>query len=289
MRKTQLGSTDVEVSAIGLGAMHLSLAGRPPEDEAVSVVHRALEEGITFIDTADAYCRDEGDKHHNERLLRKALDTYEGETRRVVVATKGGSMRPDGQWTRNGRPEHLREAIRTSYEVLGGSRPIALWQHHAPDPEVPVEESLQAAREAVEEGLIRYVGVSNYSVEEIERAREVVDVVSVQNRYNPWHRKPESDGVLDYCTREGLTFLAYSPLGGRRRAKQIGDYKGIAELAREKDCSPHQLVLAWLMRTSCVLPIPGATRPESIADSARAVELALTEEEARRVSAAAEA
>lgn len=287
MRTTQIGNTDLTVSAIGLGAMHLSLKGRPPEAQAFAVLHRALDMGVTFIDTADAYCIDEQDKHHNEALIRRALDAYEGDTSTVVVATKGGLMRTGGEWPRNGDPDHLRRAIRESHEALGGRGPITLWQHHAPDPEVPVDRSLQATREAVDAGLIRHVGVSNYSVEQIERARDVVDVVSVQNRYSPWHRAPEHDGVLDYCEREGLTFLPYSPLGGRSRAKSLDEYEDIAALAREKDISPQRLVLAWLMaKAACILPIPGVSRIESVEDSIPAVDVHLTEDEVRRVDRA---
>ena len=119
MRTKELGSTGVHLSAMGFGAMHLSLSGRPDEDEAIAVVHHILDRGVNFIDTADAYCTDEHDKHHNERLLHKALTTYEGDTSAVHVATKGGLMRPDGRWTRNGTPDHLRQTIRESVEALG--------------------------------------------------------------------------------------------------------------------------------------------------------------------------
>ncbi len=284
MQTTTLGPTDLRVSVIGMGAMWLSLEGRPSREDAIAVVHAALDSGVTLLDTADSYCRDEGDKHHNEHLLREALNAYDGSVEDVVVATKGGLMRPHGRWTRNGQPEHLRQTIRESHAALGGERPIALWQHHAPDDDVPVEDSLQPVKEAVQEGLIRQVGVSNYTVDEIERAREVVEVVSVQNQYSPWHRRPEKSGVLDYCEREGLTFLPYSPLGGGERSKRLGSYDGLAALAQEKGVSAQQLVLAWLRQQSpCVVPIPGASRPESIRDSAQAADLSLSEDEARRL------
>lgn len=286
MQTRTLGPTSTEISVIGFGAMHLSLAGRPPEDRAIAVLHRVLDLGVTFIDTADSYCRDERDKHHSERLIRKALETYDGDTSNVVVATKGGLMRPDGRWTRNGDPDHLRQTIRESCDALGGA-PLDCWQHHAPDANVPVEESLEAAREAVEEGLIRHVGVSNYSVEQIERAREVVDVVSVQNQYSPWHRQPEQDGVLAYCEREGLAFLPWSPLGGRSRAKSLSELEGLTALADGKGISPQRLVLAWLMAKSpCVVPIPGATRMTTAEDSIAAAEVTLSDEEVQRVERA---
>lgn len=287
MKTTTLGNTTLEVSAIGFGAMHLSLAGRPPEAQGLDVLHRVLDLGVTFIDTADAYCRDEDDKHHNEHIVRKALATYAGDTDQVVVATKGGCMRPGGRWTSNGNPEHLRQTIRESHAALGGDRPITLWQHHAIDPNYTIETSLAPVREAVRDGLIRYVGVSNYSVEQIRRARDVVEVVSVQNQYSPWHRRPEQNGVLDYCEQEGLTFLPWSPLGGRSRAKSLGEIDGLASLAQEKGVSPQRLVLAWLMaRSPCILPIPGSSRRANTEDSLAAVAMSLTEDEVRRVDEA---
>jgi pyridoxine 4-dehydrogenase len=177
----------------------MSLSNRPSESRSLNVIHRALKLGITFIDTADSYCKDESDKHHNERLIHKALQTYDGDTSKVIVATKGGLMRPNGNWTRNGNPKHLRETIRISFEALGGNKPIDVWQYHAPDPDYTIEESLTPAKEAQQAGIVRFVGVSNFSVEQIQRARDVIDIVSVQNQYNPWYRQPEFDGVLEYC------------------------------------------------------------------------------------------
>lgn len=284
METKQLGNTEVTISAIGLGGMPMSLSSRPPESQSIAVIHRALDLGVTFIDTADSYCQDESDKHHNERLIHKALEQYEGDTSQVTVATKGGLMRPQGSWTRNGNPERLRETIRTSFEALGGSNAIALWQYHAPDTNYTIEESLKPAKEAVEEGLIRFVGVSNFSVEQIKRARDVVEIVSVQNQYNPWHRQPEFDGVLEYCEQEGLTFLPWSPLGGSRRVSHLEDIPVIANLANEKGISVYQIVLAWLRAKSpCIIPIPGASKISSLEDSVHAVEVKLSEDEVKQI------
>ena len=284
METKQLGNTGVYVSAIGLGGMPMSLRDRPPESQAINVIHRALDLGITIIDTADSYCKDESDKHHNERLIHKALSNYNGDVSNVVVATKGGLMRYGGNWTRNGEPKHLRETIRASFEALGGAKPIDVWQYHAPDPNYTIEEALTPAKEAVEAGLIRFVGVSNFSVEQIKRARDVVDIISVQNQYNPWYRQPEFDGVLEYCEHEGLTFLPWSPLGGRSRVSRLEDFAAIASLAKEKGVSVYCIVLAWLRsKSSVILPIPGAKRTSSIEDSARAVEVKLSEEEVQKI------
>ena len=283
MRTRTIDGTGLDVSAIGFGSMHLSIDGRPSRADAIDVVHRALDLGVTFIDGADSYCLDESDKHHNEELLKEAFDRYDGDLSDVVIATKGGLMRTNGDWPRNGDPDHLRQTIRESVEALGGGS-IQLWQHHGPDPDVPVEQSLEAVREAVDEGLIDHVGVSNYSVDQIERARDIVDVVSVQNQFSLWHQKPLEDGVLEYCDREGLTFLPYSPLGGRRRAKEVGDYDVLNDLAEEKGASPHQIALAWLMaKSSVVLPIPGASRTETLEDSISAVEVSLSNSEVERI------
>lgn len=286
METKQLGNTGVTISAIGLGGMPMSLSSRPPESEAIKVIHRALELGVTLIDTADSYCKDESDKHHNERLIRKALQQYNGDVSHITVATKGGLMRPNGTWTRNGNPDHLRQTIGKSFSVLGGEKPIDLWQYHAPDPDYTIEESLAAAKAAVDEGFIRFVGVSNFSVEQIKRARDVVEIVSVQNQYNPWYRQPEQDGVLEYCENEKLTFLPWSPLGGSRRADKLEDIQAIAELAKEKGVSVYQIVLAWLRtKSTAIVPIPGASKISSIEDSVQAVDVKLSEEEVRRIDA----
>lgn len=277
METKQLGKTGVTVSAIGLGAMPMSIYSRPEESESIPVIHRALDLGINFIDTADSYCRDESDKHHNERLINQALQNYQGDTSNVFIATKGGLMRPSETWTRNGNPQHLRETIRVSFDALGGNKPIDLWQYHSPDPEYTIEESLAPAKEAVEAGMIRFVGVSNFSVEQIKRAQDVVEIISVQNQYNPWNRQPEFDGVLSYCEQENLTFLPWSPYGGSRRHMNLQDFPAIAKLAKEKNVSVYAIVLAWLRsKASCILPIPGASKISSIEDSASAVNINLS-------------
>ena len=284
METKQLGNTGVTISAIGLGGMPMSLSGRPPESQAINVIHKALDQGVTLIDTADSYCQDESDKHHNERLICKALQHYQGDTSQVTIATKGGLMRPNGSWTRNGNPDHLRQTIRVSFEALGGTKPIDVWQYHAPDPNYTIEEALAPAKEAVDEGLIRFVGVSNFSVEQIKQARDVVEIVSVQNQYNPWNRQPESDGVLEYCETEGLTFFPWSPLGGSRRVSKLEDILVIAQLAKEKGVSVYQIVLAWLLAKSpCIVPIPGASKSSSIDDSLQASEVKLSEAEVRKI------
>lgn len=284
METTRLGNTDVNISAIGLGGMPMSIRSRPPEDQSIQVIHRALDLGVTLIDTADSYCQDESDKHHNEKLIAKALKQYQGDVSSVIVATKGGLMRPNGDWTRNGNPDHLRETIKISFESLGGEKPIDVWQYHSPDPNYTIEESLTPAKEAVENGLIRFVGVSNFSVEQIKRARDVVDIVSVQNQYNPWHRQPEKDGVLEYCENNGLTFLPWSPLGGSSRVSKLEDIPAIAKLAKEKGTSVYAVVLAWLRSKSpCIVPIPGASKTSSVEGSVRSLDVKLSPDEVKQI------
>lgn len=284
MQTKQLGKTGVTVSAIGLGGMPMSLSTRPPESESIEVIHRALQAGITFIDTADAYCKDESDKHHNERLIHKALQSYQGDVSQVLVATKGGLMRPGGNWTQNGNPKHLQETIRVSFESLGGQKPIDVWQYHSPDPNYTIQESLTPAKEAVVTGMIRFVGVSNFSVEQIKQAQDVIDIVSVQNQYNPWNRQPEFDGVLEYCENQGLTFLPWSPFGGGRRHTDLKKIPVFSDVAKEKGVSVYCIALAWLgAKSPCILPIPGASKVKSVEDTVRGVDVKLSNEEVQRI------
>ncbi|MBI4239085.1 MAG: aldo/keto reductase [Deltaproteobacteria bacterium] len=286
MSTATLGKTGISISSLGFGAMWLSIDGRPPSEQATAVLQRAVQRGATFIDTADSYCIDEADKHHNERLIAAALSHSQGAAPRIV-ATKGGLIRPEGRWEVNGDPRHLTAAIRHSFEALGGERPIALWQWHAPDPRYPIEESLLPVRQAVKEGLIQHVGLSNVSVEQIKEARDMLDIVSVQNRYSLWHRQPERDGVLAYCERVGLTFFAYSPLGGRLGAKALAGHGLAVELAQHYGVTPQRIALAWLhTKSRCIVPIPGTTRVEAADQLFTQLNLRLTPDEARALEAA---
>jgi aryl-alcohol dehydrogenase-like predicted oxidoreductase len=287
MKQKKLGRANVTVSAVGLGAMPLSLEGRPPEERGIAVIHRALDLGITLIDTADAYCIDERDKHHNERLIAKALNSYGKDTAGLIVATKGGLMRPNGDWVSNGDPKHIEKTIHESYQALGGRRPIPLWQLHAPDPRFELSETLKPVRAAVDGGLIRFVGLSNVDVREIEVAREIVEIVSIQNQYNPWRRAAERDGILAYCEKEGLTFLPWSPLGGSGRVGHLKDLPVLRALSQEWGVSPQRIVLAWMMaRSPAILPIPGASRIHNLEDSAAAGDLECTPADVARLDAA---
>lgn len=284
MHTTILNQTGVSISAIGIGGMRWSIQDRPPEAQSIAVVHAALDAGVTFFDTADSYCLNETDKHHNERLIAKALGSYAGDVSHVHVATKGGLIRPGGRWEVDNCPDRLRETIRESYAALGGQAPIFLWQLHAPDTRYAMRDTFAPIRAAVAAGLIQHVGVSNFSVPHIDAAREFVEIISVQNEYSLWHRAPEEDGVLEYCEKEGLTFLPYRPLGGKERIPALQRHPIVGELARTKRCSPVQLALAWLRAKSpCVVPIPGPTRVESVHECVGAAEMTLTTHDVARL------
>ena len=286
MQQRRLGPDAPEVGAVGFGGMHLSIADRPPEAQAIRTLHAALDGGVTLIDTADVYCLDDADVGHNERLIARALRAWGGDRDRVVVATKGGMTRPGGRWDRDGRPEHLREACERSLRALGVER-IALYQLHAPDPAVPFEESVGALARLREAGRIRWVGLSNVTVAQIETARRIVPVASVQNRLNPFYPEALTDGVLRACTDLGLGFLAYSPTGGGRLNRKLPDHPVVAAVARRRGASPHAVVIAWVLSLSpVVIPIPSSRTPAHAADAASAAGLRLTDADLRELSAA---
>jgi aryl-alcohol dehydrogenase-like predicted oxidoreductase len=276
-----IGRTDV--GAIGLGAMLLSVAGRPGEAQAIRTAHAALDAGVTLIDTADAYCLGGDEVGHNERLIRKALDGWPGDRDRVLVATKGGHTRPGREWGLDGRPEHLRRACEASLRALGVEA-IGLYQFHRPDPKVPFLESVGALAELKAAGKVRMVGLSNVSVDQIRQAREVVEVASVQNEFSPRFRR--SEGELAWCAANRIAFLPWSPLGGMGRGGSLGQgrHRAFAEVAAGHGVSPQQVALAWeLAKAPVVIPIPGARRPESILDSAAAAGLRLSPDDLARL------
>jgi aryl-alcohol dehydrogenase-like predicted oxidoreductase len=270
----------LQVSAIGLGEMPLSLAGRP--DEAVWTIHAALDAGVTLIDTADAYCRDQSDFGHGERLVAKALAAWRGDRDRVLVATKGGHIRPGGSWDLDGRPEYLRQACEASLKALGVEA-IGLYQFHRPDPKVPFTESVGALAELRAAGKVRLVGLSNVSIDQIRQARELVEVASVQNEFSPRFRR--SEGELAWCAANRIAFLPWSPLGGIGRGRDLGGrHRAFADVAEAHGVSPQQVALAWeLAKAPVVIPIPGSSRPETILDSAAAASLRLTADELARL------
>ncbi len=276
MEQRSIGNTTV--SAIGLGAMPLSTKdGRPSSEEAVGVVHAALDAGVTLIDTADAYARDESEFGHNESLVAAALASYGSDAADVLVATKGGHTRSGSDWGLDGSPSYLRRACEDSLRRLGVDA-IGLYQFHRPDPATPWEDSMGALRELADDGLVRMVGISNADIGQIDVARAVVGdaLVSVQNRFSPGWRSSADE--LAHCAQHGLAFLPWSPFGGVRAAGSLGSAApAFAEVAAELDVSVYQVTLAWhLAQADVVVPIPGASRAASIQDSAAATDVQLT-------------
>jgi aryl-alcohol dehydrogenase-like predicted oxidoreductase len=270
---------DLTVHRLGFGAMRITGDGiwGPPRDHdaALAVLRRAVELEVDLIDTADSY-----GPAVSEELIAEALHPY---PRGLVVATKGGLERQGpGQWSRNGRPEHLREACEASLRRLRVDR-IDLYQLHAPDEDVPYEDSVGALAELQAEGKIRHIGVSNVSVAQLEQAREIVDVVSVQNRFNLGDRS--SAAVLEACERHGIGFVPWFPLAAGELAEPGGV---VDEIAERREATPGQVAIAWLLAHSPVmLPIPGTSSVAHLEQNVSAASLVLTDEDLRRLDAAA--
>jgi aryl-alcohol dehydrogenase-like predicted oxidoreductase len=289
------------VSEIGLGCMNVSWANRSGTDPvtraevAIPGIHAALDAGITFLDTADIYAPTWDTVGHNEILVKEAFDSWSGtpeQKSRVVIATKGGITRSPGEkWGRDGSLDYLVRAAEASRERLGVDS-IALYQHHRLDPDTPLETQIENMGALKAHGLIDNIGVSNYAREHLELALDILGgpaeggVVSVQNEFSPFYRN-DAD-VLDLCEQRGIAFLPWSPLGGSKRVAELvrGDFPVLSEMAAAKNISVPRLVVAWLLHLSPVMvPLPGATRPESVSDSAGAADVAMTADEVAEVSA----
>ncbi len=279
MKQRRIG--DIQVSAVGLGEMPMSIEGRPDESRSIRTIHAALDAGVTLIDTADAYHLHAGEVGHGESLIAKALAGWSGDASGVLLATKGGMQRPgDGSWTTDGRPEYIKAACEASLKRLGVEA-IGLYQYHRPDPKVPYADSVGALRDLLDAGKIRMAGISNANPEQIRQAQEILGgrLVSVQNHFSPTFRSSEPELVL--CDELGITFLPWSPLGGIGRASQLSErFAAFGRVAAAHEVSPQRVCLAWLLAKSpVVVPIPGSSRPETVIDSAAATELELTADE----------
>jgi aryl-alcohol dehydrogenase-like predicted oxidoreductase len=261
---------DRRVGRLGFGAMRITGDGiwGPPEDhdEAIAVLRRAVDLGITLIDTADSYGPDV-----SENLIAEALHPYPDD---LVIATKGGLVRPGpGQWDADGRPEHLREVCEGSLRRLRLER-IHLYQFHRPDPQVPFEESVGTLADLQREGKIAHVGLSNITVDELRQAQDIVPIASVQNRYNIVERKDED--VLRACEGDGLAFIPWLPLN----TSKVGKASVVAEVAEAHDATPAQVALAWLLRHSpAMLPIPGTSSVSHLEENVAAADLQLSDVE----------
>jgi aryl-alcohol dehydrogenase-like predicted oxidoreductase len=270
---------DLEVRRLGFGAMRITgrgIWGEPPDPAgARALLRHVVEAGVQLIDTADSY-----GPGVSESLIAEALRPYPND---VVIATKGGLERPGpGVWERNCRPERLKRCCDESLRRLGLER-IDLYQLHAVDPKVPIEDSVHALAELREEGKVRHIGVCNVKVEQLERARSVVQVVSVQNRYNVSDR--DSEDVLDTCERDGLGFLPWYPLATGSLARPGGP---LEEIARRHSATAAQVALAWLLAHSPVaLPIPGTSQIDHFEENLEAAQLELSDEDVATLDALA--
>ena len=270
---------ELEIHRLGFGAMRITgkgIWGEPADREnAKKVLRRAVELGVDFIDTADAY-----GPTVSEPLIGEALAPY---AKGTVIATKGGLTRqgPD-QWLPVGRPEYLTQEVEMSLRWLKQDR-LDLWQLHRIDPKVPVEESLGAIKKLQTAGKIRLVGLSEVSVEEIKQARKVIEVVSVQNEYNISNRK--SEAVLEYCEAEGIAFIPWFPVASGKLAQPGGK---LDELAKKHGATVSQLSLAWLLhRSPVMLPIPGTSSVAHLEENVKAAEVSLSDAEWAEIEAAA--
>jgi len=280
------------VSAIGLGGMPMSMNNDrvyPSQDEAIATIHAALDAGITFIDTADIYAPSWHTMGHNEKLIGKAIASYGSSTENVVIGTKGGITRGEGEsWGRDGSLAYLRSAVEKSLRNLGVDQ-IDLYQWHRPDRSLVYGDVIGHFKTLQDEGKIKAVGISNANVEEIQIALDVLGeggLASVQNEFSPKFRC--STDTLELCGEQGVAFLPWSPLGGTGGGgREVGSrFAAFGEIAAAHEVSPQQVVLAWeLSLGDHVLPIPGARRPASITDSAKAPDLRLSAEELERCSA----
>ena len=278
MHNITLGFTGKSVTAIGLGAMPLSLDNRPDESAAVSVIKAFIDGGGNFIDTANVYCIDDSDVGHNENLLYKALSRF-GKLDEIIVATKGGLRRPKGRWDVDATPGWLRASCEKSLGDLHTDC-IFLYQLHAPDPDVPISESVGELVRLQTEGKIKYIGLSNVNVQEIMQALTITPILSVQNRCNVLEQKSFTNGVVDLCHKENIIFIPHSPVGGHFNHTRLAKSGPLRKIAEKHGVSVYQVALAWLLhKGEHILPIPGASKISSITDSLQAIQVRLDKDD----------
>jgi aryl-alcohol dehydrogenase-like predicted oxidoreductase/histidinol phosphatase-like enzyme/predicted kinase len=264
---------------IGLGCMRLSTERDRDEMRALAVLHAAFDAGVTMVDTADAYCWDDSEIGHNERLVAQAVATWAGDRTRLQIATKGGLTRPEGRWSANGRAKHLAAACARSCRALAVDR-IHLYQLHAPDPQTPLATSVRALAALQRDGLIEHIGLCNVTVGQIEQARRIVDIDAVQVELSVWHDAQVLSGVVDYCITHRIRMLAYRPLGGAARRHRTATHPTLKEVGARHGATPFEIALAWLMDLSDrIVPVAGATRIETAQSTARARSIALTDQD----------
>jgi aryl-alcohol dehydrogenase-like predicted oxidoreductase/histidinol phosphatase-like enzyme/predicted kinase len=261
---------------IAIGCMRLSTDPDRDDDRSLEVLHTAFDAGVTLLDTADAYCLDDRDLGHNERLIARAISSWPGDRSRIIVATKGGMIRPEGRWELDCRAKHLRAACERSCRALGVDR-IALYQLHAPDPRTPLSTSVRALDALKRNGLVDRIGLCNVTVGQIEEARRITEISAIQVELSVWNDAAILSGVAAYCIEHGLQLLAYRPLGGRRSKARTQHHPALRTIASAHGVSPSDIAIAWLADLSdAIVPLPGVTRVETAAASARAQRIGLT-------------
>jgi aryl-alcohol dehydrogenase-like predicted oxidoreductase len=277
---------------IGIGCMRLSTERDRDDARGIEVLHAALDAGITFLDTANAYCWDDSEVGHSERLVAHAIATWNGRSglatgdrSRIVVATKGGLTRPNGQWVPDGRARHLRDACEASLKALAVDQ-IDLYQLHAVDPRVPLSTSVRGLASLKDEGLVARIGLCNVNVGQIEEARRITEISTVQVELSVWHDENLLNGVVQYCAEQSIQLIAYRPLGGSRRVRQLRHHPVLRELAEQHAATPAEIALAWINALSPqIVSIPGATTLESITSIVRAHTISLSVDVRERLDA----
>jgi len=283
MERTELGRTGDFISAIGYGAMGLSVAGRPDERTAARVIEEVLEVGVSFIDSANVYCLNDDDLGHNERLLAAVLKGRP-DRHAIRIASKVGLRRSGDAWIRDASPVHIRAACERSLEALNVDR-IYLYQLHAVDPTVPLSSSLEAMAALRDGGKCAHLGLSNVTAQQIVQAMSIVPITTVQNRLSPFYRESVTGQVVETCRRLGITFLAYRPFGGPRLSQSISEFQSIRSLARSRNATAHQITLAWLRGLSPnIVPLVGTTKIEHVQECVAAAATNLTAAEMASVA-----
>lgn len=259
--------------------MRLSIAERPDEDQAFQVIRTFIEQGGNFIDTADVYCLDDTERGHNERFIDQTLKKL-GVRNEVIVATKGGMYRPRGEWLIDARPKVLRESCERSLKHLQQDT-LFLYYLHTVDPKVPFEDSLGELVRLKEEGKIRYIGLSNVSLEELQRGMALTEIACVQNQFNLSQRDDLDNGLIEFCREQKINYIPYRPLGGRIDQQALKQSDFLSQLADQYHCSIQQLMLAWMLQLGDhIIPIPGTTSPDHLTELMKTTHILLKPKDA---------
>jgi aryl-alcohol dehydrogenase-like predicted oxidoreductase/predicted kinase len=272
-----------DLKPIGIGCMRLSTERDRDDARAIEVLSTALDAGVTFLDTADAYCWDDSEIGHNEHLIAQALSTWSGDRSRLVIATKGGLTRPNGQWMPDGRARHLRDACEASLKALNVER-LDLYQLHAIDPRVPLSTSVRALATLKDEGLVSRIGLCNVNVGQIEDARRITEISAVQVELSVWQDENLLNGVVDYCITNGIQLIAYRPLGGSRRVRQLRHKPVLEELGELHGATPAEIALAWIDTLAPhIVSVPGPTSIDSVQSIVRARSIRFSDADRERL------